>query len=129
MSRSGVNHLKLVGHQAREHYASQETAMNALQNIESTRHALRDALANEDWDNITALDLQCRACLDHVLDDKSIEPHVLRESLEDLLALYRELVAATTSVRQSIAAQMAQARQGHQAARVYHLAHKGALMR
>lgn len=103
--------------------------MNALQKIELTRSALQDALANEDWDNITALDLECRSCLDNILDDKSVDEHVLRESLEGLLALYRELVMATTSVRQSIAAQMAQARQGHQAARVYQMAHKGALMR
>jgi len=103
--------------------------MSALQKIELTRNALQDALANEDWETITALDLECRSCLDRILEEKGVDEQVLRENLEGLLVLYRQLVDATTSARQAIAAQMAQARQGYQAARVYQLAHKGALMR
>lgn len=103
--------------------------MSALQNIEVTRHALENALADGDWEAITALDLECRTCIDRVLDDQDVDKQKLRSNLEALLLLYRRLIDVTSSARENLASQMSQARQGHNAATIYHLAQKASMMR
>ncbi|MFF7708616.1 flagellar protein FliT [Pseudomonas sp. NPDC007930] len=95
--------------------------MSALQRIEHTRHALGEALAARDWAAIGSLDLQCRQCLDGVLNDPEMDAERLRSNLEQLLELYRELVDASRGERQAAFEEMSQFRQARNASKVYHL--------
>lgn len=92
-----------------------------LQRIEQTREALEGALAERNWAAIGELDQACRACMDEVLEEaKGNEPGV-RNNLERLLGVYRELIDVATGERQAIADEMTQIQQARNAAKVYHL--------
>lgn len=93
----------------------------ALRRIEQTRHALTAALAMRDWQAIGELDLACRACVDDVLNDALVDTGLLRSNLEGLLAVYRELLEATTNERRSLAAQLGEVNTGKKAMKVYQL--------
>ncbi|EXF93879.1 flagellar assembly protein FliT [Pseudomonas fluorescens HK44] len=94
---------------------------HALQRIEETRDALVDALAARNWDAIGKLDAACRACVDDVLSEVPVDEQALRENLESLLAVYRQLLEVTTGERQAIVDEMSQIHQAQNAAKVYHL--------
>lgn len=93
----------------------------ALQRIEQTRDALVDALAERDWDAISQLDLACRSCMEDVLSEAQVDEAALRMNLEQLLAVYRQLLEAATGARQAIVDEMQQINQAQSAAKVYHL--------
>ncbi|PYY70027.1 flagellar protein FliT [Pseudomonas jessenii] len=93
----------------------------ALQRIEETREALVDALAERNWEAIGELDAACRECVDEVLSEVPIDEEALRANLEGLLAVYKELLSATTVERQAIVDEMSQINQARNAAKVYHL--------
>jgi flagellar protein FliT len=96
--------------------------MSALQRIEQTRHALVDAMAAEDWRAIGTLDMECRACVDSVLEHgAAVDEAQLRSNLEELLGVYRQLLAVTEGARQAIVDEMAQVTQSHNASKVYQL--------
>lgn len=95
--------------------------MSALERIEYTRAALSEALAVKDWAAIGTLDQQIRACLDGLLDSVTVDPAILRHSLESLLRLYHQLVDASRGERQAVVEELKQVRQGHTASKVYHL--------
>lgn len=124
-----ANHLVLVAERAGEVVLPQESVMSALEKIQATRQALETALVNEDWEAVTALDLDIRACLDGALADKTVDAQLLRENLEGLLVLYRQLVDVTSRARQSIASEMTQAKRGYEAAKVYNMARRASFMR
>ncbi|SEM73084.1 hypothetical protein SAMN04487857_104279 [Pseudomonas sp. ok272] len=92
-----------------------------LQRIEQTREALMGALLERDWEAIGKLDETCRACIDDVLSEASMDEDLLREKLEGLLAVYRQLVEVTTGERQAIVDEMTQVNQAKNAAKVYDL--------
>ncbi|RWU20730.1 flagellar protein FliT [Pseudomonas alkylphenolica] len=92
-----------------------------LERIEQTRAALLGALASRDWEAISELDTSIRLCVDDVLGEASVNEAVLRSSLEELLGVYRQLIAVASDERQTIVNEMTQFRQAKNAAKVYHL--------
>jgi KaiC/GvpD/RAD55 family RecA-like ATPase len=92
-----------------------------LERIEQTREALLRALASRDWEAITALDASCRLCVDDVLGEELVSKQVLRSSLGELLAVYRQLIEVASGERQAIVDEMSQINQAKNAAKVYHL--------
>ncbi|MBH3427760.1 flagellar protein FliT [Pseudomonas alkylphenolica] len=92
-----------------------------LERIEQTRAALLGALDSRDWEAISELDVSIRLCVDDVLAEASVNEAVLRSSLEELLGVYRQLIAVASDERQTIVNEMTQFRQAKNAAKVYHL--------
>lgn len=92
-----------------------------IDRIEQTRASLLAALAGRDWDAVGELDLECRVCVDEVLAEAATNETAVRASLEELLAVYRQLIAVASGERQSIVDEMTQIRQAKNAAKVYHL--------
>ncbi|MCE4055260.1 flagellar protein FliT [Pseudomonas sp. Au-Pse12] len=92
-----------------------------LQRIEETREALVDALAERNWQAIGELDLACRSCMEDVLSEAQVDEVALRDNLEELLGVYRQLLEVATGERQAIVDEMSQIQQAQNAAKVYHL--------
>lgn len=93
----------------------------ALKRIEETREALVGALADRDWETIVKLDLACRACMEDVIGAEVPNDPQLRNNLEELLTVYRQLIDTATGERQAIADEMTQITQAKNATKVYHL--------
>lgn len=92
-----------------------------LQRIEETREALVGALAERNWQAIGELDLACRSCMEDVLSEAQVDEVALRDNLEELLGVYRQLLEVATGERQAIVDEMSQITQAQNAAKVYHL--------
>lgn len=92
-----------------------------IDRIEHTREALLAALADRDWSAVGELDLECRLCVDDVLADARDNEAELRVSLEQLMAVYRQLIEVASGERQSLVEEMTKIRQAKNAAKVYHL--------
>ncbi|AAY90930.1 flagellar protein FliT [Pseudomonas protegens] len=92
-----------------------------LQRIEETREALVGALAERNWQAIGELDLACRSCMEDVLSEAEVDEAALRDNLEELLGVYRQLLEVATGERQAIVDEMSQIQQAQNAAKVYHL--------
>ncbi|WP_332762027.1 flagellar protein FliT [Pseudomonas koreensis] len=92
-----------------------------LQRIADTREALVDALAERNWEAIGELDLACRSCMEDVMAEASLDEVALRDNLEELLFVYKELLEVAMGERQAIANEMSQITQAQKAAKVYHL--------
>ena len=95
--------------------------MNALQRLDDTCDALIGALGERDWDAIAKLDVACRTCIDEVLENHTMDQGLLREKLEGVLEVYRNLIDVTTGERQAIAEEIMQINQAKNASKVYHL--------
>ncbi|CAE6937902.1 MULTISPECIES: flagellar protein FliT [Pseudomonas] len=93
---------------------------SSVQRLQATGSAMRDALAKQDWAAIGELDLQCRMAVDAAMIDSRDEEE-LRVSMENLLALYRELVAVCQAEQRRLAGELVQLNQSHQGAKVYQL--------
>lgn len=92
-----------------------------LQRIADTREALVVALAERNWEAIGELDLACRSCMEDVMAEASLDEVALRDNLEELLFVYKELLEVAMGERQAIANEMSQITQAQKAAKVYHL--------
>ncbi|MEB6589949.1 MULTISPECIES: flagellar protein FliT [Pseudomonas] len=92
-----------------------------IDRIEHTREALLAALADRDWSAVGELDLECRLCVDDVLAEARENEAEVRGSLEQLMAVYRQLIEVASGERQSLVDEMAKIRQAKNAAKVYHL--------
>ncbi|KII35932.1 hypothetical protein [Pseudomonas fluorescens] len=92
-----------------------------LQRIADTREALVTALAERNWEVIGELDLACRSCMEDVMAEASLDEVALRDNLEELLHVYKELLEVAMGERQAIANEMSQITQAQKAAKVYHL--------
>ncbi|RKS16399.1 hypothetical protein BJ917_5424 [Pseudomonas sp. WPR_5_2] len=92
-----------------------------LQRIEQARAGLVDALAERNWEAIGQLDLDCRSCMEDVMSESSVSEVELRDNLEELLGVYKQLLDAATGERQAIVDEMSQISQAQKAAKVYHL--------
>lgn len=92
-----------------------------LQRIADTREALVSALAERNWEAIGELDLACRSCMEDVMAEASMDEVALRDNLEELLHVYKELLEVAMGERQAIANEMSQITQAQKAAKVYHL--------
>lgn len=93
---------------------------SALQQFDDIRDALLSALDARDWGAIARLDSTCRDCIDNMLS-ASVDEVVVKERLEGLLQVYRELIDVSTGERQAIADEMTQINQARNASKVYHL--------
>ncbi|MBC3209552.1 MULTISPECIES: flagellar protein FliT [Pseudomonas] len=92
-----------------------------LQRIADTREALVSALAERNWEAIGELDLACRSCMEDVMAEAALDEVALRDNLEELLFVYKELLEVAMGERQAIANEMSQITQAQKAAKVYHL--------
>ena len=92
-----------------------------LQRIADTREALVTALAERNWEAIGELDLACRSCMEDVMAEAALDEVALRDNLEELLHVYKELLEVAMGERQAIANEMSQITQAQKAAKVYHL--------
>ncbi|MDH2077568.1 flagellar protein FliT [Pseudomonas atacamensis] len=92
-----------------------------LQRIADTREALVGALAERNWEAIGELDLACRSCMEDIMAEASLDEVALRDNLEELLFVYKELLEVAMGERQAIANEMSQITQAQKAAKVYHL--------
>jgi len=94
---------------------------DVITRIEQTRELLLGALANRDWDAVGELDLECRLRINDVLTEAQGQEADVRDSLEQLLDVYRQLIEVASGERQSIVDEMTQIRQAKNAAKVYHM--------
>jgi hypothetical protein len=92
-----------------------------LQRIANTRESLISALADRNWEAIGELDLACRSCMEDVMAEASLDEDALRDNLEELLHVYRQLLEVAMGERQAIVDEMSQITQARNAAKVYHL--------
>lgn len=96
--------------------------MNAsVQRLEATGSALREALARQDWAAIGELDQLCRQAVDDAMVDAVDDVEVLGSRMQELLALYQELVAVCQAEQQRIASELLQLNQAQHGAKVYKL--------
>ena len=93
----------------------------AVERIEQTRTALGTALAEQDWEAIARLDLECRQHVDAAMHEPLDDDSELKRSLEGLLVLYRELVQEVTRQRQGVAEEIIRVNRSHKGAKVYQL--------
>ena len=93
----------------------------SVQRLEATGVALRQALSTQDWAAIGELDQQCRQAVDDAMLEASVDENILRERMQDLLALYRELVSVCQAEQQRLAGELIQLNQAKQGAKVYQL--------
>lgn len=93
---------------------------SSVQQLDETGSALRSALSNRDWEAIGQLDQQCRLAVNAALAE-SHDQEQLRESMQNLLALYQELVLTCQSEQQRLAGELVQINQAQQGAKVYQL--------
>ncbi|MFJ2980927.1 MULTISPECIES: flagellar protein FliT [unclassified Pseudomonas] len=94
---------------------------DVITRIEQTRQLLLAALASRDWDAVGELDLECRLRINDVLTEAQGQEADVRDSLEQLLDVYRQLIDVASGERQSVVDEMMQIRQAKNAAKVYHL--------
>ncbi len=89
--------------------------------LEATGSALRDALTRGDWSVIGELDHRCR----QAVEDAMVEPREneieLRARMDELLGLYRELVAVCQAEQRRLGNELLQLQQSRQGAKVYQL--------
>ena len=96
-------------------------ALSVSQRVSASRAALADALAREDWEAVSALDIECRACVEAVLNEPGIDRAQVHADLEALLDIYRSLVADASEVRQAIAREVSEFRKSSSQAKIYNL--------
>ena len=89
-----------------------------LQRIANTRESLISALADRNWETIGELDLACRSCMEDVMAEASLDEDALRDNLEELLHVYRQLLEVAMGERQAIVDEMSQINQARNAAKV-----------
>lgn len=94
---------------------------SSVQRLEATGSALRDALARQDWTAIGELDAQCRQAVDEAMVEAVRDESVLRERMQELLDLYRELVNMCQAEQRRLAGELVQLNQSQQGAKVYQL--------
>ena len=92
----------------------------AVQQLELTGEALREALARRDWLAIGELDRQCREAVEAAMVEP-LDAETLRLRMQELLGLYRQLVSTCQQEQQRLAGELTQLNQGRQVAKVYQL--------
>jgi len=92
----------------------------AVDLLELTGEALREALARRDWLAIGELDRQCREAVEAAMVEP-LDADALQLRMQELLALYRQLVTTCQQEQQRLAVELTQLNQGRQGAKVYQL--------
>lgn len=94
---------------------------SSVQRLEATGVALRDALTRQDWAAIGELDLQCRMAVDAAMVEGQPDEESLRNNMQQLLDLYRELVSVCQTEQRRLAGELLQLNQSRNGAKVYQL--------
>ena len=94
----------------------------AVKRLEETGSALRDALVQQDWTAISVLDLQCRQVVEAAMNGplQDDEP-AIRQHLQELVDLYRELVTTCQAEQKRVADELIQLNQSQNGAKLYKL--------
>ena len=90
----------------------------AIEKLESTQAALREALERQDWDAIGELDSLCRQVVDEVMAEGKGNAEVLGR-LGELLELYREVLEACEAEKRQVGAELRQLRQASAGVQAY----------
>lgn len=93
----------------------------AVKRLEETGNALRDAMVQQDWTAISVLDLQCRQVVEAAMSEVGDDEPAIRQRLEELVGLYRELVTTCQAEQRRVADELIQINQSQQGANVYKL--------
>lgn len=93
----------------------------AVKRLEETGSALRDALVQQDWTAISVLDLQCRQVVEAAMAEPRENEPAIRQRLQELVSLYRELVMACQTEQRRVADELIQLNQSQHGANVYKL--------
>ncbi len=93
----------------------------AAKRLEETGNALRSAMAQQDWTAISVLDLQCRQVVEAALVEPREDEAAIRQRLQELVNLYRELVNTCQAEKRRVASEMIQLNQSRQGAKLYKL--------
>lgn len=96
-------------------------ANSVLQQIESTRLALIDAFQQEDWERIGALDSSCREQVSAAMAESADIEEALREQMEALVEVYRQLTAACMRKREAVGEELTQIVKANQSAKIYQM--------
>jgi len=91
----------------------------AVKRLEETGNALRDAMEQQDWTAISVLDMQCRQVVEAVMIEPREDESAIRQRLQELVNLYRELVTACQTEKRRVADELIQLNQSQQGANVY----------
>ena len=94
---------------------------STVEQLKNTSTALRDALAQQDWRAVGELDLQCRQAVDSAMADPHQQTDELRDRMQELLDLYREMVEVCQAEQQRIAGELRQINLSKKSAKVYQL--------
>jgi len=89
--------------------------------IEQTREMLLAALAERNWEAVGELDLECRLRIGDMVSEAKGNEADVSARLEQLMAVYRQLIDVASGERQSLVEEMSKIRQAKNAAKVYHL--------
>lgn len=96
--------------------------MNAsVKRLEETGTALRDALTQQDWSAIGMLDREFRSAVDEAMREHQRDDGAVRQRLQELLDIYRELVMTCQIEQARVAGELRQLNQSQQGAKVYQL--------
>jgi flagellar protein FliT len=93
----------------------------AVKRLEETGNALRDAMVQQDWTAISVLDLQCRQVIDAAMVEPRENEAEIRQRLQELVSLYRELVTTCQAEQRRVADELIKLNQSQQSAKVYKL--------
>lgn len=91
----------------------------AIEKLESTQTALREALERQDWDAIGELDSLCRQVVDDVMAQGGAGNAEVLARLGELLDLYREVLEACEAEKQQVGGELRQLRQASNGAKAY----------
>lgn len=94
---------------------------STVQQLQNTSSALRDALTQHNWQAIGQLDLQCRDAVDSAMADPQQQNDELRDRMQELVSLYRDLVSACQAEQHRIGDELRQINQSKKSAKVYQM--------
>ncbi len=90
-----------------------------LQQIEITRFALIDAFQKQDWERIGVLDSVCREQVNAVMSGSAEIEEALREQMEALVEVYRQLTEACVRKREAVGEELTRVVKSNQSAKIY----------
>ncbi|MCQ4312635.1 flagellar protein FliT [Stutzerimonas sp. VN223-3] len=93
----------------------------SVKRLEETGSALRDAMVQQDWTAISVLDLQCRQVVEAAMNEPRQDEPAIRQRLQELVNLYRELVTTCQAEQRRVADELIQLNQSQQGAKLYKL--------
>src|SRR5690606_10695864 len=96
--------------------------MNAsAKRLEETGSALREAMVQQDWTAISVLDLECRQVVEAAMSEPRRDEAVMRQRMQELLGLYRELLDTCQAEQQRVSGELIQINQSQRTAKIYQL--------